>query len=279
MMRIDGETKLMGLLGEGISYTMSPALHNRAAARLGINAVYVPLSMPASQLPSFLANAWHLGALGFNVTQPHKLLVASLVAGHGLPSINTLYRGPTGWQAASTDGEGWARGLERTGHKLASFQNFVVLGGGGAVQSILRVLPAGAPVTMLQRSDGTLTPAALGQALSGRGDETLLIQATSAPHHGDTLEAFAPALKSFRGVVSDIVYGKPSALYFTAIAQDLVAQDGESMLIEQARLSQKLWWGKAASYDEMAAALRNKGTEESPSQSMAPTTAVEKSRL
>ncbi len=258
MRRVDGDTKLMGLLGERISYTLSPAMHNRAAQKLGINAVYLPLSMPAARVAGFLETAWDLGALGFNVTQPHKGLVAALLPESGLDSVNTVYRGEDGWKAASTDGEGWALGLTRTGFAAGSFKKVVILGGGGAVRAIVRVLPPGAELVVLKRSEGTLTPERLGAELAGRGDETLLIQATSAPHQGDDLGAFTPALKEFKGVVSDIVYGKPSALYFTAIALDLVVQDGESMLIEQARLAQRLWWGKAAAYDDMAAALRNK---------------------
>src|SRR5690606_39173443 len=83
----DGTTRLMGLLGERIDYTGSPAIHNHAAAALGINACYLPLSLPGGQVAPFLAAAWHLGALGFNVTTPHKELVARLVPGSGLASV------------------------------------------------------------------------------------------------------------------------------------------------------------------------------------------------
>jgi shikimate dehydrogenase len=278
--RIDGETKLMGLIGERISYTRSPAMHNRAAAELGVNAVYLPLSLPAARVSSFLDTAWDLGALGFNVTQPHKTLVAGLFKGCGMASVNTLYRGESGWIPASTDGEGYARGLSRTGRELTSFARIVILGAGGAVRAILASLGAktGTEITILRRTaanDPVLkdcvpagitlafapaTPEALTAALKDRGDDTLFIQATSAPHQGDDLANFVPALRSFTGVVSDIVYGSPSTLYFSALAKNLVAQDGESMLIEQARLAQTLWWGKAAAYDAMAAALRGKLT-------------------
>lgn len=259
-MAIDGSTRIMGLIGESIAYTMSPAMHNRAAAKLGINAVYLPLSLPEAKLAGFLDVMWGLGALGFNVTQPHKGAVAKLVPGSGLTSVNTLFRGDQGWSAASTDGEGFARGLARTGRELASFEEIVLLGSGGAAQAILEHLatqPQQPKLTTLRRAD-LQSATALTAALAGKGEETLLIQATSAPLKGDDLSSLAPALKEFRGVVVDLVYGKPSALYFTAVAKDLVAQDGEPMLIEQARLAQKLWWGKAAAYDEMAAALRGK---------------------
>jgi shikimate dehydrogenase len=275
---IDGETRILGLLGEGIAYTQSPKLHNLAAQILRINAVYVPLPLPAAAVPAFLGVAWQLGAMGFNVTTPHKALVASLVPGCKLASVNTLYRGADGWQAASTDGEGFARGLGRLGKTLADFDELVVLGSGGATTAVLahvcEVAPPGPEITVLRRSpdrDAALRAAlpkgtalsfaelslpALTAALAGKSERTLLVQATSAPHRGDDLSELTPALKGFKGVVADLVYGKPSALYHAANALDLLAQDGEAMLVEQARLAQQLWWGKAAAYEELVPALR-----------------------
>lgn len=261
---IGGETKLMGVLGENIAYTRSPAMHNRAAAALGIDIAYLPLAMPAAKVASFLDAAWSMGAVGFNVTTPHKGLVASLVPTSGLTSVNTLYRGDSGWLAASTDGEGFARGLGRLGRELSSFSRLVILGAGGAAGAIQEYVAsnvgAAPEIVVLSRSSAKtpLTVTALTEQLRDRGADTLLIQATSAPQRGDDLAALVPALERFKGVVADLVYGKPSALYFAAIARNLTAQDGEAMLIEQARLSQMLWWGKSASYEEMALALRGK---------------------
>ena len=44
-------------------------------------------------------------------------------------------------------------------------------------------------------------------------EECLLIQGTSAPVHGDDLSHLVPALKGFRGAISDLSYGYESALY------------------------------------------------------------------
>jgi shikimate 5-dehydrogenase len=276
---IDGETKLMGVVGKKIAYTMSPQMHNRAAQVLGVNATYLPIDLPRAKVKAFLDAAWHMGAAGFNVTQPHKELVAKLFPAKGLASANTLYRGPRGWRAASTDAQGFARGLERLGRGLDSFERMIVLGSGGVTLAILAHVAAmrGGPreITVLRRDKGrdralkaagkgrvariaALSAKELSTSLKGRGAETLLVQATSAPHRGDDLKRLVPGLDGYQGVVVDLVYGKPSALYFTAVARDLVTQDGEAMLIEQARLSQELWWRRSASYELLAAALRGK---------------------
>ncbi len=278
----------MGLLGKNISYTLSPVIHNAALSHFGINSVYLAYSLEPEKIPTFLDLAWHLGAVGFNVTKPHKELVARLFPESGLSSVNTLRRGSQTWEAYSTDGEGFGRGVERMGQPLESYKNFVVLGDGGASQAILSYLiglldkwshPAhqSCTITVLSRKWDSLVkdnsffaalttqsekgncpfqlslkpfqPNILKETLTQNSDQTLLIQATSAPQHGDMLDPFVPTIKHLKGAIVDILYDKPSNLYYKAMALDIPAQDGEAMLIEQARLSQELWWGKSLSYE------------------------------
>ncbi len=277
---VDGETKLMGVIGHGIAYTQSPRLHNYAANQLGKNIAYLPIDLPADAVKPFLDAAWAMGAVGFSVTKPHKALVAGLLPKGKLASVNTLYRGPDWWEGASTDGDGFIAGLRRIQVDVDDLARIVVIGSGGATTSLLEALGRAAkhrPIVQVLRRSGQndaalkgilpkgwtpefldLDVLTLSQALKGRASDTLLVQASSAPQNGDDLAAFVPALDGFGGALSDLVYGKPSALYGAALARDLVCQDGESMLIEQARLAQILWWGKALPYDEMAMALRGK---------------------
>lgn len=284
---IGGETKLLGLIGSGISYTRSPALHNRAAAELGIDQIYLPLPMTADAVPGFLRSFWDIGGVGLNVTTPHKGLVADLLRARAktpLPrSINTLYRdasNPEFWSAASTDGDGFVKGLARIGVDGDQIEEMVIVGSGGVVAALIerfsRDSSAMKKIMVLRRNNqndgvlqsaapknfplsfGALSVDALTKELQGKEATTLFVQATNAPQTGDDLKELVPALRQFEGVVCDLIYDKPSALYFAALAQHIKAQNGEAMLIEQARLSQKLWWGKAAVYEDMAAVLRAK---------------------
>ncbi len=277
---VDGETKLMGVLGHGIAYTQSPRLHNFAANQLGQNVAYLPIDIPAAEVKSFLDAAWAMGAVGFSVTKPHKSLVAGLLPKSKLASINTLYRGKSWWEGTSTDGDGFIEGLGRIPIDVGSLAHVVILGAGGAtralVEALVRTAKQKPTIKVLRRSDKSdaalasmlpkgwlveflsMDAATLTKALRGKAADTLLIQASSAPQNGDDLGSLVPALEGYRGALADLVYGKPSALYFAAIAKDLVCQDGEAMLIEQARLAQKLWWGRALAYDELAVALRGK---------------------
>ncbi len=274
---IDGNTKTLGLIGEGIKHTLSPRIHNSSAKNLGINCVYLPFDLPGPKLDDFLKLHWELGSVGFNVTVPHKSQAASIFADSGLRSVNTIYRGNSGWQAASTDGEGFAKGLDQIGKSQADFDRIVLLGSGGVVKALGEYFRSSkqefSEIHICRRSDSNdqelkeifvepcfhdLSSQNLAPLLKGFDESTLFVQCTSAPLRGDDLKEFLPALEGFGGALVDTVYGTPSSLYYRALAMDLTAQDGEAMLIEQARLSQMIWWGRCASYRDIASAIRGK---------------------
>lgn len=273
-MIVNGSTRLVGLIGQTISYSLSPLIHNTAAQMLQKNCVYVPCDAPGFAVKNLLDAFWDMGAVGFNVTTPHKNLVASLVPGHHLESVNTLYRGQSGWHAASTDGEGFARALDRLGTPLSGFSKVVFLGNGGVVMAILSYMAhelEGQLETVVLRRNAVrdhiyrkmmpdnyemrfldFTPLELQKELLGRGSDTLVVQATDAPLRGDDLRAYAPSLEGFHGIVADLVYGKPSFILQKAKEIGLLSQDGLPMLIEQARLSQQFWWQESAPYESLA---------------------------
>lgn len=284
-MQLSGETKLLGLLGQDAFYTLSPTIHNRAIQIFGLDQVYVNFDLDTQSVSPFLDIFWKLGGIGLNVTKPHKNTVASLLAGNSLTSVNTLARGPNGWVGHSTDGAGFAAGLARMDVSVDTIENLVIMGSGGAAQSIIDyVLKHTAHklqnLTMLRRSPdrdkkiqeivgknkfvlqfADWTPEALTIALSESAQKrTLLVQAAAVANPLEpALKEFTRALIGYQGSVVDLIYDKPSALYFAALHDGIKAQDGLPMLIEQARLSQKLWWGKSAVYEDLALAIKNTG--------------------
>lgn len=62
--------QVYGIVGNPVSHSRSPALHNAALAAAGLDAVYVPLLV--DELSSFL-DAFPSFS-GFSVTVPHKAL-------------------------------------------------------------------------------------------------------------------------------------------------------------------------------------------------------------
>ena len=74
---IDAQTEFYGVIGDPISHSLSPAVHNACFAERGLNKVYVPLLVAGERADFFafmdniLARPW-LGFKGFSVTIPHK---------------------------------------------------------------------------------------------------------------------------------------------------------------------------------------------------------------
>lgn len=72
-MRIDGRTRLAGVIGWPVEHSLSPAMHNAAYEALGLNWVYVPLPVPDhGALFSVVEALRALPFVGFNVTMPYK---------------------------------------------------------------------------------------------------------------------------------------------------------------------------------------------------------------
>ena len=95
MTTISGTTKLIGLIGWPVAHSLSPAMHNAAAAALGIDLVYLPLPVRPEDIPVAIQGLAALGFLGVNVTVPHKETVSPLLdrvdpAAKAIGAVNTI---------------------------------------------------------------------------------------------------------------------------------------------------------------------------------------------
>lgn len=64
------DTAVMGIVGNPVSHSRSPAIHNAALQQLGLNAVYVPLLV--DDMAAFLRTFTDADWIGLSVTIPHK---------------------------------------------------------------------------------------------------------------------------------------------------------------------------------------------------------------
>ena len=67
-MNISGKTQLIGLIGWPVSHSFSPAMHNAAAADLGLDFVYVALPVNPDDVETAVRGLPALGFRGFNIT-------------------------------------------------------------------------------------------------------------------------------------------------------------------------------------------------------------------
>ena len=259
---VSRKTLVYGLLGTDVSRSLSPALHNRAFAELGMDAIFVPIS--ADDLDAFWNALPLLDLSGFSVTSPYKGDVVPRLssvdeAARRMASVNTVVRNGNGWTGASTDGAGVVEPLaERT---AIADKRVVILGAGGAARAAVTALVAeGARVTMLARD---VTRAAEAAALSGCESGPLsllpdlewdvLIHATpvgQAPNEGESLVP-SSLLRPGRIVFEMIYAPRETRLLREARAAGCVTIEGLEMLAAQGVGQFEIWTGREAPREAM----------------------------
>ena len=161
----------LGVLGDPIAHSLSPAMHGAALAALGPTHPelagwrYHRLHVTAAELPAALRTLHAKGFVGLNLTVPHKVqalgLVESLSAeARRAASVNTLLATPTGWTGHTTDGQGFLEALrERTGRTVAG-RPVVLLGAGGAARAVAAIGRRGPGSPAGRESASSRSPAA-----------------------------------------------------------------------------------------------------------------------
>ena len=69
---IGGKTKILGVIGDPIEHTFSPAMHNAGLDALKLNYIYLPFHVKPDRLKECIEGAKAMGIQGLNVTIPHK---------------------------------------------------------------------------------------------------------------------------------------------------------------------------------------------------------------
>ncbi len=139
---IDGETRLVGLMGWPVEHTRSPRMHNAAFRALGMNWVYLPLPVLPGTVGAAVQGLRALGFAGCNVTVPHKPLVAKRVdalseIAAATGACNTVVCRENGTlYGDNTDGPGFVDDLRA--HDLdPDGMRVLVVGAGGAARSVV----------------------------------------------------------------------------------------------------------------------------------------------
>lgn len=156
-MKINGKTRVCGLIGNPVEHTMSPVIHNTLAKELHLNLVYVPF-LVESGLDAAVKGAYALNLLGMNVTVPYKSEVIESLAecdelAEKIGAVNTLVRVDGGYKGYNTDMTGLYRAMISYGIVIEN-QNVVILGAGGAARAVafLCVYHGAKRVYLLNRS-------------------------------------------------------------------------------------------------------------------------------
>jgi shikimate dehydrogenase len=262
-----GTTRVVGVIGDPVTHSLSPAIHNAAFAACGLDWVYVAFPVPRGQGAEAVAAVAYLGLAGLNVTMPHKAAAAAacdaLTAdAAALGSVNTVINTPGGLLGDSTDGPGFLAALGEEGVEVAG-RTVLVLGAGGAARAVVQALGrAGSEVVVAARrpeaadAAALLAPGARAVALPVAGEEvsaaTLVVNATPLGMAGEA-PPLDPGLLGPSQAVIDLVY-IDTPLLAAARARGARATGGLGMLVHQAALSFTAWTGLEAPLPAMKAA-------------------------
>lgn len=139
MIDINAHTRWCGVLGNPVEHSLSPAIHNAAFQKLGLNYVY--LAFRVEDVEGALRGIRALGnARGFSVTIPHKVSVmpyldeVETTAQH-IGSVNTIVVENGKLIGYNTDASGALRALTDAGVMLNG-QRALMVGSGGAARAI-----------------------------------------------------------------------------------------------------------------------------------------------
>ncbi len=129
--------KFVGLVGDPVAHSLSPAMHRAAFRALHLDWTYLGFAVKAADLAPAVQGLWALGCQGFNVTIPHKQAVIPLMAelspeASAIQAVNTVIRTPLGWRGENTDLAGFMGPLAPVSKGAC-----LVLGTGGAARSAL----------------------------------------------------------------------------------------------------------------------------------------------
>ncbi len=140
MQMISGQTKLIALLGEPVSHSLSPVMHNAALTNMGLDWCYLALPCPQENIELVLKALHTVNCKGLNITIPHKKIVAKLCneltsVAKRTGAVNTLLPNKEGgWTGTNTDIEGFIAPLQN-----AEWTNkqAIVLGCGGSASAVI----------------------------------------------------------------------------------------------------------------------------------------------
>ena len=267
---INGDTGLVGLLGNPVRHSLSPAMHNAALQALQLNWSYLALPCTSQNLQEVLQGLRAVNCRGLNVTIPHKQDVATLCQelsplAKRLGAVNTLIPIDSGgWHGTNTDVEGFLTPLGEE----SSWNNRhgVILGCGGSARAVAAGLQrlGLASITVIGRrpevldrfiadlhhNDAPLTPclhsSPILASLIEQADLVVNTTPVGMAQHGDAQafplgEAVWSHLQE-SAVLYDLVYTpRPTAWLRWGQSRGQQCIDGLDMLVQQGAASLRLW--------------------------------------
>ena len=256
------------VVGHPIAHSRSPLIHGHWLKEHGLDGAYERLDVPPEAFPDFLRAFARRGFVGGNVTIPHKEAAFAAVdrrtaRAERLRAVNTVWTEGGELWGDNTDVIGFLAHLDRSlgPDWAAGTGTALVVGAGGAARAVVagladrpigRILVANRTATKaddlvraMDRPDGPRLEVLPWQDLdSAVGEAGLIVNTTSLGMAGQPPLVLDLGRAPRTAVVADIVYVPlKTPLLAAAEAQGLATVDGLGMLLHQAVLGFRRWFG------------------------------------
>jgi shikimate dehydrogenase len=263
-------TYRLGLIGNPVAHSLSPAFQQVALDELGIDCTFELWLTQDDELPERITSLRQPGTLGANVTVPHKTGTFRLVdetseRARRAASVNTIVNRNGTLYGDNTDIYGFLYPLNEREFPFQE-RNAVILGAGGAARGVaVALLMAGAKsVTVANRTheraeelrndlDPSIEITSLGNDLSERLPQTdLLINSTAIGWDDDSMPITPEQLNMIpeKALVYDLTY-RDTGIIRAASARGHETIDGLPMLVHQGVEAFRLWTGKEPPIEKM----------------------------
>lgn len=275
MPTITGKTKLTGLLGEPVSHSISPLMHNFSFQKLDLDYVYLCFQINEQTLEEAVKGLRVLDVKGFNLTMPNKNKILSYLdtlspAARLIGAVNTVENKNGVFIGHNTDGIGFMQSVKEQNIDMKN-QTMTLLGIGGAATAICAqaALDGVSNIHIFSRPNSSHLPRikSLKENLEKETsckifihnlfdkqelktsvkDSCLLVNATSvgmSPHTEDCIIEDNSIFHKHLAV-ADIIYNPwETILLAKAKAEGCKGFNGYSMLLYQGAEAFRIWTGK-----------------------------------
>ncbi len=272
--RVEGTTRVVGILGDPVDHSLSPRMHNAAFAALGLDYVYVPMRATRATIRDAVKAMRALGLVGFNVTVPFKQDVLRLVdrltpAAEAIRAVNTIFRDGDEIVGDNTDACGFSEALRSHGTKVRGAR-VLVIGAGGSARAVLHALGEGGADDVVLANRTVATARKLARELGGTATDlsvlqhgellasrTLVVNCTPVGLKGGAFLAYAAGRTPKTCVHFDLAYSRTGLTPFLALAAKAgrPVVDGRHMLVHQGAAAFRRFTGRKAPVDVMLQAV------------------------
>jgi shikimate dehydrogenase len=275
MVAYNGKAKLVGVLGNPISHSLSPAIHEYWLQKYKINGVYVPLRVQTDKFEQTVETLLGCGFIGFNVTLPHKVAAYEIAKTHDRAATicgvaNTLVmQSNGGLHAINSDSFGFVKMLEYAeNRKEVKRDTALLLGAGGAARAIVlalqiagfkriiianrTIIKATELITDLQKHtpNAELIAIELAEIKNYINDVNLLINSLSIDSRVSDTILDLPRVMAKNAWLVDVSYGiNGTEMTRAAGAYNIANIDGLMMLLWQATSGFEQWFGVTPEVD------------------------------